>query len=243
MARTQTPKRSAPPAKTAPSKASEPVTDADAPPSVDVAAAPDAPAKKPTGAGAQAQRVLDANDPAAVAALVAQLTDDKESVSTQAARVLEEIATLKADVLAPHVPAFVQALSSSQARVVACAAEVLPVLGRVAPAKLAKHLDALTQAYPQLSAVGKDGLVRGLTALCLASVAYQKRLEPIFGRALGDADAKTLQRWSDLVLPALKGEPHAAARAVVEKRLYDIPRDAAQKLAASLGIKLRPVMR
>ena len=42
-----------------------------------------------------------------------------------------------------------------------------------------------------------------------------------------------------LVLPALKGEPHARARGVVEARLYRIPRAIAQQIADFLKIKLR----
>mgnify|MGYP000741766283 CR=1 FL=1 len=42
-----------------------------------------------------------------------------------------------------------------------------------------------------------------------------------------------------IVLPALKGEPHARARGVVEARLYRIPRAIAQQIADILKIKLR----
>ena len=45
---------------------------------------------------------------------------------------------------------------------------------------------------------------------------------------------------TEIVLPSLKGEPHARARAVVEDRLHSIPRQFAQPIAAFLGIKLRP---
>ena len=59
-------------------------------------------------------------------------------------------------------------------------------------------------------------------------------------KALTGAEPKTLLRWTELVLPALKGEPHAQARAVVEQRLNDIPRPQAEKIAEFLGIRLRP---
>ena len=94
-------------------------------------------------------------------------------------------------------------------------------------------------AVSAASPAGKDGLVRTFAALCSASVAYQKRLEPVLDLALGQADAKTLVRWTEIVLPALKGEPHARARAVVEGRVGELPRPVAQKLAEFLGIKLR----
>ena len=81
--------------------------------------------------------------------------------------------------------------------------------------------------------------MRTFANLCTASVAYQKRLEPVLTLALEICDGKTLLRWSELVLPALKGEPHARARAVVEDRLDRIPRSIAQQIAQSLGVKLR----
>ena len=41
---------------------------------------------------------------------------------------------------------------------------------------------------------------------------------------------------AEIVLPALKGEPHARARAVVEDRLDRIPRRYATEIATALGI-------
>src|SRR5690606_11670644 len=101
-------------------------------------------------------------------------------------------------------------------------------------------LPSLTEGFTEASDIGKDGLVATFAALCTASVAYQKRLEPVLELALSSAEPKTLQRWTEIVLPSLKGEPHARARAVVEERLNHIPRQHAQPIAAFLGIKLRP---
>ena len=82
--------------------------------------------------------------------------------------------------------------------------------------------------------------MRTFVALCVASVAYQRRVVEVLEKALTGADPKTLVRWTEIVLPALKGEPHAQARAVVEQRLPEIPRPQAEKIADFLGIKLRP---
>ena len=103
----------------------------------------------------------------------------------------------------------------------------------------ARQLEVLKGSFEEASDVGKDGLVKTFAALCTASVAYQKRLEPVLTLALDGADGKTLLAWSQIVLPALKGEPHARARAVVEGRLDLIPRSYAQQIADFLGIKLR----
>ena len=70
---------------------------------------------------------------------------------------------------------------------------------------------------------------------------YQKKLIDIFEQALRQADAKALPRWVEVILPALKGEPYAQARAVVEARLTEpeLPKATAQRIADQLGIKLR----
>ena len=107
------------------------------------------------------------------------------------------------------------------------------------PTALRGYLEVLKAAYEPAIWDGRDGLVRTFAALCTASVAYQKRLEPSLTTALEGADGKTLLRWSLIVLPALKGEPHARARSVVEARLYRIPRSIAQQIAEFLKIKLR----
>ena len=98
----------------------------------------------------------------------------------------------------------------------------------------------LKGSFEEANDVGKDGLVKTFAALCTASVAYQKRLEPVLTLALNGADGKTLfSHGARSCSPRSKGEPHARARAVVEGRLDLIPRSYAQQIADFLGIKLR----
>jgi hypothetical protein len=172
-----------------------------------------------------------------------QLLDARATTATQAARVLSEIVTQKPELVVGLVDKFVKGLGSKHKRVVQTSAEALPVVARVAPARVARHLDALKGSFDALPEVGKDGLVRTFANLCTASVAYQKRLEPVLTKALQQAQGKTLLAWTEAVLPSLKGEPHARARAVVEGRLYKIPRAVAQPIADFLGMKLRPNIR
>ena len=47
-------------------------------------------------------------------------------------------------------------------------------------------------------------MVRTFVALCLASVAYQKRVVDVLERALAGAEPRPLQRWTERVLPALR---------------------------------------
>ena len=168
------------------------------------------------------------------------LEDPNPNASGQAARVFEEVVNLKPELCAPFIDRFVRTLPGSNARVVQASAAALPVLARVAPAKVARHLEKLRASFDTTSDVGKEGMVRTFVALCLASVAYQKRVVDVLEKALATAEPRTLQRWTELVLPALKGEPHAQARAVVEQRLQAIPRAQAEKISDFLGIKLRP---
>jgi hypothetical protein len=169
------------------------------------------------------------------------LEDDNAHSAAQAARVFEELIAQKPELCAPHIERLVRGLSSMHPRVIQAAAAALPVLARVAPAKVARHLDKLLGGFAASSEVAKDGMVRTFVALCVASVAYQRRVIDVLELALSGAEAKTLQRWTELVLPALKGEPHAQARAAVEKRLQDIARPQAEKIAEFLGIRLRRV--
>lgn len=192
------------------------------------------------GAAATAEDIL-ADDAASkrIAELGAQLLDTRATTATHAARVLGEIVARKPTMTAPLVDKFVAGLTSPHKRVAQTAAEGLATLSRSAPAKVARHLDKLKAAFDEAAYAGRDGVVRTFSGLCTASVSYQERVEPTLTRALQQADGKTLRRWSEIVLPALKGEPHARARAVVEQRLVDLSRAEAQPIAELLGIKLR----
>jgi hypothetical protein len=204
------------------------------------------PSQRPSaGAAAIAGEVVAAvaagTAPGGVDQYVRNLVDPKESTALQAARVVEELANQKPELLAPHIERFVHLLGAERQRVAQCAAHCLPILARVAPAKVAKHLKTLQASFGTASDIAKDGLVRTFVALCLASVTYQKRLIEVFESALRGADPKQLVSWVEHILPALKGEPYAQARALAEQRLNDaaLPRPVAQRLAELLGVKLR----
>lgn len=192
------------------------------------------------GAAAAAQRILAEENPQSkIAEHGETMMDGPRTAATQSARVLSEIIAEKPELVVPLVAKFAKGISSSNKRVVQTSAEALPAIARMAPARVARQLDVLKASFEEANDVGKDGLVKTFAALCTASVAYQKRLEPVLTLALDGADGKTLFAWTQIVLPALKGEPHARARAVVEGRLNLIPRAYAQQIADFLGIKLR----
>ena len=192
------------------------------------------------GATAVAQAILAEESPQSKIAEQGELmVEGPRTAATQAARVLSEIIAAKPELVVPLVAKFANSVCSPNKRVVQTSAEALPAIARVAPARVARQLDVLKGSFEEANNVGKDGLVRTFAALCTASVAYQKRLEPVLTLALSGCDGKTLLEWSQIVLPALKGEPHARARAVVEGRLNLIPRSHAQQIADFLGIKLR----
>jgi hypothetical protein len=192
------------------------------------------------GAVAAAQKILEDESPQSkIAEHGETMMEGPRTAATQSARVLSEVITAKPELVVPLVAKFARGISSSNKRVVQTSAEALPAIARIAPARVARQLDVLKSSFEEANEVGKDGLVKAFAALCTASVAYQKRLEPVLTLALNGADGKTLFTWSQIVLPALKGEPHARARAVVEGRLDLIPRAYAQQIADFLGIKLR----
>ncbi|MEZ4287543.1 MAG: hypothetical protein R3A47_05250 [Polyangiales bacterium] len=196
----------------------------------------------PTGRGASATaaKIIAMDSPQSqVAELGEQALNGTRTAATQAARVLSELIMQKPELVVPLVAKFANAITSTNKRVVQSSAEALPAIAKIAPARVARQLDVLRKSFPNANDIGKDGLVKTFAALCNASVAYQKRLEPVLTAALEGADGKTLFEWSQIVLPSLKGEPHARARAVVEGRLNGIPRAHAQAIADFLGIKLR----
>jgi len=196
--------------------------------------------KKGGGAAAAARRILEDDSPQSkIAEHGETMMEGPRTAATQSARVLSEVLAERPELVVPLVGKFAKGISSSNKRVVQTSAEALPAIARIAPARVARQLDVLKSSFEDANDVGKDGLVKTFAALCTASVAYQKRLEPVLTLALKGADGKTLLAWSQIVLPALKGEPHARARAVVEGRLNLIPRAHAQQIADFLGIKLR----
>lgn len=210
----------------------------------DASASPgEAEASGSTAAGTLAAELASGHAGISIEETIHQLNRGTDAMIEQAARVVEELATQKPELLAPHIDTFVALLATPRPHGpnVQAAVHSLPILARVTPAKVAKHLKTLQAAFPNAAPIAKDGLVRTFVALCVASVTYQKRLIENFELALRTADAEHLPRWVEHILPALKGEPYAQARAVVEQRLNDpqLDRSVAQHVADTIGVKLR----
>jgi hypothetical protein len=207
----------------------------------DVAASTSATAAPSAEAVALANALVAGTSPTSLDQYVDQLV--RSSDAAHAARVLEALLQVKPELLAPHIELLVKNLDATQLVVAQCCAHCLPVLARVVPAKVAKQLKTMQAALPVAPDIAKDGLVRTFVALCVASVTYQKRLIDSFELALRTASPTQLPTWVEHILPALKGEPYAQARSVVETRLPDpqLPRDVAQRVADFLGVKLRPL--
>ncbi|MCB9592631.1 MAG: hypothetical protein H6719_07855 [Sandaracinaceae bacterium] len=209
-------------------------------PESDASEAEDAGSKKGASPAVDlATSILSGESDRTITELGDDLASGKKSVAAAAARILDEIVDKDADAVVPIIDRYVAVISGSDKRPAQSAAKALPQMARIAPARVARHLAKLKAGYDAATPYGKDGLVRTFAGLCTASVAYQKRLEDVLNKALAGADHKTLIQWTEVVLPALKGEPHARARATVEGRLGGIPKVSAQRIADFLGIKLR----
>ena len=99
------------------------------------------------------------------------------------------------------------------------AADAMPGIAKFAPARVARELDYLRGSFRSALDEGQDGLVRTFATLCIASVAYQKRLEPVLTDALGIAEGKTLSELGRAIAKEIatrRQEIDVLARALVE---------------------------
>ncbi len=194
------------------------------------------------GSAAIAERIIHDQDNACLLAYARQLEHARDAMIVKAARVLDEVVSRQPELGTGVISALVEGLFSTHARVVQMSAHTLPSVARVSPAKVAKHLNELHKGFQMASDVAQDGIIRTYVALCLASVSYHRKLEGVFQLLLKDAAPPRLAAWADLLLPAIKGEPHASCRDIVEGRLGQLPHHWAQQIADCLGIRLRASM-
>ncbi len=138
------------------------------------------------------------------------MMEGPRTAATQSARVLSEVINEKPELVVSLVAKFAKGVSSSNKRVVQTSAEALPAIARIAPARVARQLEVLKTSFETANDVGKDGLVKTFAALCTASVAYQKRLEPVLTLALKGADGKTLLAWTRDRPPCAQGRAACA---------------------------------
>jgi len=230
----------APPKSTAPSAPSAAAPEPEAPAAIAGTSADEA-STRAEPSPAVAALLADPGAPSLVGQEAERLSDPRPNVANQAAQTIAGVFAVRPELVVPHVSKLAKAIVTKNKKVVQVCADAMPAIAKVAPARVARELDFLRTNFRSSLEEGQDGLVRTFATLCIASVAYQKRLEPILTEALSIADGKTLLRWTQAILPSLKGEPHARARAVVEGRLESLPRPIAQPIADFLGIKLRAI--
>ncbi|MCC7539749.1 MAG: hypothetical protein IT379_26235 [Deltaproteobacteria bacterium] len=186
---------------------------------------------------ALAKDLLAREDAEATAILVKHLDERETAVSVDVAKVLEIIAAASPKLLGPGADGLAAAIRSTNARTATVASTLLAVAAPAVPARVAKHLDALLKVFPVGAPAVRDALVRAFAGLCAASVAYQRRLGPVLEEALATCSERDLPRWAEVILPSLKGEPHARARAIVERRMPELPRPGVLRVAKLLGVK------
>ena len=119
---------------------------------------PDEKKKASGGAAAEAERLLEAQDNAAIGAHTENMISGGRTAATQSARVVSEIVTRKPEALASFVDRLVTGLRSEHKRVIQASAQALPAVAQVAPARVAKHLDRLKEGFDELSEAGQDGM-------------------------------------------------------------------------------------
>jgi len=127
--------------------------------------------KAPSAIQTLAQELIAANDAQAVLRHAVALEDERETAANHAARLMQELAELKPELLVPLIERFARLVANKNKRVVTTSASALAPLSRIAPAKVAKQLPVLTQNWEHTTEEGKDGLVRTFAGLCTASVA------------------------------------------------------------------------
>lgn len=186
---------------------------------------------------ALAKDLIAREDAEAVAILVKHLDERETAVSVDVAKVLEIVAASSPKLLGPGTDGLASAVRSTNARTATVASTLLALAAPAVPARVAKHLDALLKVFPVGAPAVRDALVRAFAGLCAASVAYQRRLGPVLEEALATCGERDLPRWAEVILPSLKGEPHARARAIVERRMPELPRPGVLRVAKLLGVK------
>lgn len=191
-------------------------------------------------AQATADEIAENNDKEAIKALADDLIATSTAKVNHAAEVIDAVLEKNIELGVHIADALVRALIGKNRKAAAMAQSRLPELSRNAPAKVAKHLAMLQNAFKDASAAVQDGIVEIYLVLCHASITYQRKLEQSFHELMRNANDKQLLVWAEIILPVLKGEPHASTREIIEARIPELTKNNAKKLADILGIKLRP---
>jgi hypothetical protein len=174
-----------------------------------------------------AEELAASSDIAAIAELVAALTNGTTAVQNDAIKVLYEIGARNPDLVAAHADAFLALLGSRNNRNVWGALQGLESIASTVPDELAVRLDAILAAANKGSVIAKDKAMQILATL--AGQGHAKRAIPALLSRLEDAAPNQFPMYAEIAVTVIGSADRAAFRAILEARLAKIPQPAKRK--------------
>jgi hypothetical protein len=178
------------------------------------------------------QRIAADRDTGAVAILV-QLLDDPEA-SSSAIKALYECGYVDAQLLVPHLDAFVALLDSKKNRLVWGSMIGIACIADASPDQVWSIRKDVIAAFESGTTITQDASVLALSRVAESSPQRSSALSDWFVGVMRSCRPKELASWAEKLVPPMGPTWRKRACEVLQSRLVDLPTDTARKRVRKL---------
>ena len=150
------------------------------------------------------------------------LRSSDTAVANDCIKVLYEIGESKPELIAGYTEDFINALSSSNNRIVWGSMKALSRVAPLRPEAVFKRLPEVITAYTKGSVITRDNSISVFAALCAAQESYRHTIFPLLLEHIAGCRAKEIPQHAERIVVCLESGTRQAFVAALEKRKHEM---------------------
>ena len=176
-----------------------------------------------------AKEIAVSHDRDAVTELIALLKTSKDKrIQSDCLKTLYEIGYVQPELIAPHIPVFVDLLNSKNNRLVWGAMIALDTISQVRPKEIFAHLPTILEATDKGSVITKDHGI-GILIHLSAVPEFENTAFDLLMEQLRKCAAKQLPLYAERCLPVIHEKNKERFLSLLKARLHELPRESQKK--------------
>jgi len=175
-----------------------------------------------------AEKIASSNDQSQVEALFALLDHKNKSISSDAIKVIDEIALRNPALIKSKISVLIKLLGSKNNRLQWGAMAALDNITTPAPDQIYKHLSAITHAADKGSVITRDRCVSLLNKLATHKK-YEGTAIPLLFEILLKAPDNQFAMYAEEIVTVLDKRDHKSFQKIISDRLPDLEKDSQKK--------------
>lgn len=185
------------------------------------------------------QKIVETNDQEAVQVLIDLLMTAKKAIQTDCIKVLYEVGEQAPELIADHLPVFLELLSSKNNRLQWGAMTALDAIATARPTEIYAVLTTIVAAGEQGSVITRDHAV-GILIKLAAHADYQLDALPLLNEQMMRCPGNQLPMYAERAWPVIPESHRSTFQTTLTQRLGDLEKASKRNRVEKVIRKLNP---